>query len=477
MFPTAMEKINALILDDDRLCAERLVIMLNQYGVNATWTNEPKEAIQKMLHQSFDILICDIYLPEMNGLEMLQRVKKEHPKTDVILISGQSDMNIVIKALRLGAIDFIKKPVTPKLIKCAIERSDKFRNGSKAHYSRDISQSLISDNLKSRIKSNFIGISGAMKHVRNMAILAAREKDVNVLITGENGTGKEIVARIIHYASQSSDQPFFPINCAAIPDSLLESEFFGHIKGSFTGAADNKKGFFELANNGTLFLDEISEMPLQLQAKLLRALEENKIKPVGGNKEIEVDLRIISATNSDIEDIINKKKLRIDLYHRLNTMMIHIPPLRERIEDVEPLVKYFIHMLSEKRKIQKPEIDRTVFEHLKKYHFPGNVRELKNMVERALILSSGKEIEISHFQFKTEPKKNQPMESIGTLNINQNEIKLIIYALLQCNNNNTEASKVLGISRDTLIRKKKKYDIDFVDENYLKDSPLSRYLI
>ncbi|MBN2172971.1 MAG: sigma-54-dependent Fis family transcriptional regulator [Bacteroidales bacterium] len=471
-----MEGLKTLILDDDRLYANHLKCLLTRLHISTTCALTPSEAFDYLLSHPYDLFICDIFLPEKNGLEILKLVKQKYPGMDVILISGKGDMDTVIKALRLGAVDYLKKPFSEHELLSALKRTQKFNEVYPANGNGFSNNSLLSNHLIEKIPSGFIGTSQGMVQVRNLAILASREKDVNILITGENGTGKEIVARIIHFASDRNNQPFYPVNSAAIPDSLLESEFFGHRKGSFTGANENKKGFFELADNGTLFLDEISEMPLQLQAKLLRAIEEKKIKPVGGINEINVDIRIVSATNSNVDELISKKRLRIDLYHRLNTMMINIPPLRERPEDIRPLVDHFAHQFSIHRFKKCPQINPNIIDHLKKYHFPGNVRELKNMVERAIIISRGKEINKTYFEFQNYPKKITSMKTTGNLNIDENEMKLIIFALFQSNNNNTVASRLLGISRDTLIRKKKKYNIGVINEKTFNESPFSKYL-
>ncbi len=316
---------------------------------------------------------------------------------------------------------------------------------------------LISKELEKRIEKTLIGKSKAIKDVLKLAITATKYKDVNVFITGENGTGKEIIARIIHFESPRKDFPFFTVNSSAIPENLLESEFFGHTKGAFTGALKDKKGYFELANKGTLFLDEIADMPVNLQAKLLRAIEERKIKRVGDNKEIKVDIRIISATNRNIDELIEEKKFRLDLYHRINTLSIFIPPLRERKEDIEPLLLYFVEYFSKILNKKIPTIDKEVIDHLSKYDFPGNVRELRNMVERAIILSYTNHLTVADFPFK-----NAKIAKDKSNMTKSEEIELIKKTLIKNNFNKSLAAKEMNISRDALIRKMKKYGLEII---------------
>jgi transcriptional regulator with PAS, ATPase and Fis domain len=282
--------------------------------------------------------------------------------------------------------------------------------------------------------------------------------DTNVLVTGESGTGKENIARIIHFASARKDNLLLTVNSSSITESLMASEFFGHKKGSFTDAIADKKGFFEMCDHGTLFLDEIADMPLSLQAKVLRAIEEKKITRVGETHQISTDFRIISATNHELDKLVEEKKFRLDLLHRLNTLHIHIPPLRERIEDIEPLLNYFTRDFSMKINRQAPKIDPEVIEMLKHYEFPGNVRELKNMTERAVILSRGNSLTIHDFPFTSKTKSpNHSVSEKSTLK--EQEVETIRLALQSNDFNQKAAAEQLGISRDALIRKMKKYNI------------------
>jgi DNA-binding NtrC family response regulator len=379
------------------------------------------------------------------------------------MITGHGDMDMVIEAMHLGAVDFIKKPFSFLDIQLAIERTGKYLKLQNQLQLVENRSSLISRDLENRTEKNLVGTSKKIKRVLETALKAGKDRDVSVLITGENGTGKEIIARIIHHASERANDVFYPVNSTATPDSLIESEFFGHRKGSFTDAKEDKKGIFELANGGSLFLDEIADMPFRLQAKLLRALEEKKIKRIGSDKEIDVDIRLISATNQDIDQIIATKKFRVDLYHRINTVTIQIPPLRERIEDIEPLLNYFIKYFASQKNKPIPAIRPDVLGHLKSYHFPGNVRELRNMVERAFILSGNDILTVSDFPItsKSELTENS---SLPGLNVFRNEMHLIKEAMKKSNYNQKRAAALLGISRDALIRRLKKYSIKIVKD-------------
>jgi DNA-binding NtrC family response regulator len=454
-----MKPLKILILDDEKIYTDKLAHYFENSKFQTFTANAPAKAFEILHSEKIDILICDYILPEMDGLEVVAKVKSDFPEVEVIMISAHGDMDTVIEATRLGAIDFIKKPLRMIELQLAVERTGKFIQLQNQMSSLENDRSLISRQLENLIDRDFVGISEKIQKVRDMALLAAKEKDVNVLVTGENGTGKEIIARIIHYASERSKKPFYPVNSAAIPETLLESEFFGHKKGAFTDATSDKKGCFELADGGTLFLDEISEMPAAMQAKLLRAIEEKKIKPVGGSKEISVDVRIIAATNKDIEKLIEENKFRLDLFHRINTLIINIPPLRERLDDIEPLVDHFVTEITRKKNLPLPKIQQDLLDNLKQYAFPGNVRELRNLVERALILSEGKSLRMIDFPLTSVIQKTAVENQSPDLNLDSNEKTLILMALEQADYNQVKAAESLGILRDALRRKMQKHNI------------------
>ncbi len=343
-----------------------------------------------------------------------------------------------------------------EIIKIQLESKQKLEKVQVEIVRKNEKINLISRELESLIEKDFIGISENIKSVLELAFTSANNKDTHVLITGENGTGKEIIARIIHHASERKKEAFIPVNCTAIPETLLESEFFGHRKGAFTGAIENKKGLFELADNGTLFLDEIADMPPSLQAKLLRVIEEKKFKRIGENTEIHVNVRIISATNRNIKQLIDKKEFRIDLYYRINTLEINIPPLRERPEDIEPLIRHFAEFFAKKMKKPIPKISKELIHNLRKYNFPGNVRELKNLIERVMILSKNNFLDVSDFPITSEEITEQStIESAEA----DNEKIAIKKALRTTDFNQIKAAELLGISRLVLIRRMKKYNI------------------
>ncbi|KON28411.1 hypothetical protein AC481_01540 [miscellaneous Crenarchaeota group archaeon SMTZ-80] len=451
-----MNTLSILVLDDEKEITDKICNFLNRKNFKAIGSYTPKHAIKILEQVPIDIFVIDVLLPEMNGIELLKYTKAKFPDIEVIIISAHGTMDMVIEALQAGAIDFMKKPVELLDLQLAIQRTGKYIDLQNRFQIMQNKSSLISIELENSIEKNFIGVSEDIKKVMELATKVGKDRDINVLIFGENGTGKEIVARIIHYASDRRDHPFHPVNSAAIPESLLESEFFGHKKGAFTDAKETRKGLFELANGGSLFLDEIGDMPYVLQAKILRAIEEKKIKQVGSEKEFTADVRIISATNKNLDKLIEEKKFRMDLYHRINSFVINISPLRERPDDIEPLLLHFLNILANNKNRPIPKIKNNVIKELKKYHFPGNVRELKNMVERALILCENNTLDIRDFAL---PVNKSKISLPVNLNLKDNEIRLIRHALFKAKHNQNKASKYLGISRDALIRRMRKYNI------------------
>jgi len=453
-----LKKIKVLTIDDEQNFTEEIHEYLQKTGFESFTANTVRPGLSILKKNDIDLLILDIRLPGANGLDILKQVKEEYPNLEVIIVSAHGDMESVIQAMRLGALDYLRKPFRHVDFQIAIERTQKFILLNKKLQVMEEKNSLISQGLSEKIERNFVGESEKIRQVLDLALTASKFSDTNVLITGESGTGKENVARIIHYASNRKDRVFCGVNSSAISESLLESEFFGHKKGSFTGAINDKQGFFEIADQGTLFLDEIADMPINLQAKILRAIEEKKITRVGETHQIASNFRIIAATNHDVEQLVQEKKFRLDLMHRLNTLHIHIPPLRERPEDLEPLLRYFVTDFSVK--LNKPElkVDKKIIPALKLYDFPGNVRELKNMTERAMILCKGDLLSVEDFPIKT---KSVVMEGgeVEVLNLQENEIKLIRLALRNFNFNQKKASDALGVTRDSLIRRMKKFNI------------------
>jgi DNA-binding NtrC family response regulator len=397
-------------------------------------------------------------MPGVNGLDLLKDIKVNYPDIEVIVVSGHGDMDTVISAMRLGAIDYLRKPFRQMDIRIAIERTQKFLLLQQRLKQVEEKNSLISKSLQARIERQMIGTSDGIRKVLDLAVKAANYPDTHVLITGESGTGKENIARIIHFLSSRKDNLLYTVNSSSVIDSLMESEFFGHKKGSFTGAINDKKGFFEICNHSTLFLDEIADMPLILQSKVLRAIEEKQITRVGDTAPVKTDFRIISATNRDLDKLVDKKKFRLDLLHRLNTFTIHIPPLRERPEDIEPLLHFFISDFSKKINKPVPVIEESVIPALRSYEFPGNVRELKNMVERAVILSKGGLLGLNDFPVK-QKQRGSEMSVFPSGTLEEIEMALIRNTLHLHGYNQISTARALGISRDALIRKMAKYHI------------------
>ena len=455
---TLEDKIKILILDDEKQFTEELHEYLRKKGFESFETNALPEAQHVLANHDIDLLILDVRLQGVNGLDILKDVKVQFPNLEVIVISAHGDMDTVIKALRLGAFDYLRKPFRHIDIQITIERTQKYLQLQRKVKLAEERNSLISKTLEQKIDRHFIGVSPKIREVFESAMTAAKYPEANVLITGESGTGKENIARIIHYSSEQKDHVFCAVNSSAITDSLLESEFFGHKKGSFTGAVTDKMGFFEVCNQGTLFLDEIADMPLNLQAKILRAAEEKVITRVGDTKPIKTEFRIISSTNHDIEKRVQENKFRLDLFHRLNTLHIHIPPLRERPEDIKPLLIHFTESFTQKFNRPKFSIDNEIFRTLKSYSFPGNIRELKNMTERAIMLCKNNSLTIHDFPVKspTQPASEADNEVV---NLKFHEIDLIRKALLTTKFNQKAAADILGITRDALIRKMKKYSL------------------
>ncbi|MCX6278601.1 MAG: sigma-54 dependent transcriptional regulator [Bacteroidetes bacterium] len=451
-------KIKILILDDEKQFTEELSEFFQNSGFEAYEANTEREARKILISLDIDLLILDVRLPGVNGLDILKDVKIQFPDMEVIVVSAHGDMDTVIKAMRLGAFDYLRKPFRHIDIQIAIERTQKYIQLQRRLKQMEEKNSLISKTLEEKINRQFIGVSPQILNVLEQAVTAANYPEANVLITGESGTGKENIARIIHYSSKRKDHIFCAVNSSAITETLLESEFFGHKKGSFTGAISDKMGFFEVSNEGTLFLDEIADMPLTLQAKILRATEEKVITRVGDTNQVHTDFRIISATNHDINSGVENKKFRLDLLHRLNTLHIHIPALRERTEDIKPLLTHFVNVFATKFNKPNIKVSKDVFDALLNYDFPGNVRELRNMTERAIILCKGNVIGINDFPVK--PQKNSTTEeTAGSVNLKTNELNLIQKALKNCKYNHQATADALGIHRDALSRKMIKYNI------------------
>jgi len=455
--------LSVLILDDEVDFTEELKEYFENAGFISYAANTVEKGFEVLSQNNIDLLILDIRLPGTNGLDVLKKVKSQYSSIEVIMVSAHGDMDTVIESIRLGAFDYMRKPLRFIDLQIAIERTQKFLYMQQKLAKIEEKNSLITKNIQASIGRHFIGKSPQIIKIFELAQTASKYVHVNVLITGESGTGKEIIARIIHYMGPNGDNYFGAINCSAITESLMESEFFGHKKGAFTGAVNDKKGLFELCNEGTLFLDEIADMPYTLQSKILSAIEEKEITKVGDTKLISTNFRVIAATNINLDCLVEEKKFRLDLLHRLNTLHIHIPPLRERPEDIAPLLIDFTEEFS--KKINKPikSIDDDVVAKLVNYSFPGNIRELRNMTERAIILCSGNILMPNDFTLPSRQSK-VPIQQSPATKLVQHEVEYIRTALENAKYNQSLAAEFLGISRHALIRKIKKFGINIIKQ-------------
>ena len=457
-----MEKIKILVVDDELRVRDEIAEFLLENKYQVFKAGLPSEAFEILKKNDIDLVILDIKLPEMDGLSALKIIKETYPNIEVIMISGHGDMGSVIEAMRKDAADFFPKPFRLLDINLAIQRTTRYINLNIKYQELEKNYSLISKEIQKNIGHQLIGKSKAMKHVISMMTKVANVENTTVLITGESGTGKELVARGIHYLSSRNKQFFHSVNCSAIPETLFESEFFGHKKGSFTGAIENKPGWFEIANKGTLFLDEIGDMPLSQQAKLLRVLEERKVSRVGSHDKIDVNVRVITASNQELKNMSQEKEFRLDLYHRIGSFIIDLPPLRERQEDIPLLIDYFIKYYTESLKKSIHKIDPAINKELSNYAFPGNIRELRNMVERALILSENGFLKLDDFQLGSTEILDSNVATgtaIDTWDLELSERSLIKRALEQSNNNKSKAAELLNISWQSLDRRMKKFEI------------------
>ena len=372
-----------LIIDDERSIRNTLKDILENEGYSVDVAEDGIHGLDKLKNEHYDLVFCDVKMPKMDGIEVLGNIKKENPDQTVVMISGHGTIDTAVESLKIGAFDFIEKPLDlNRLLVCV-------RNGMER-------KSLVQETktLKKKISKDvtMIGHSPEMEHLRSV-IERVAASNAKVLITGENGTGKEVVAKMLYKSSARSNNPFVEVNCAAIPSELIESELFGHEKGSFTSAVKQRIGKFEQANGGTLFLDEIGDMSLSAQTKVLRALQENEITRVGSDKSLKVDVRVFAATNKNLLEEIQKGNFREDLYHRLGVILIHVPPLRERLEDIPELVDYFLSVICDEQGIPTKIFSADAKEEMKKYRWGGNIRELRNAVERMVILC-GNEITV-----------------------------------------------------------------------------------
>ncbi len=453
---SALAKI--LVVDDEDAQRQIISDVLSRAKYDVTQASGTIEAVEQIEKDRLDLIITDLKMEDGNGIDVLRGAKQVSPETEVIVMTAYGSIESAVEAMRQGAHDYITKPFDKEVLLVSVQRALEHKQ-------------LRQENLELRelveTRFNLGNIVGTSEKMQKIFRLIERSIPVNstVLIQGESGTGKELVARSIHFNGPRKKNPFVAVNCAAVPENLIESELFGHEKGAFTGAIQTKKGKFELADGGTIFLDEIGDMSMELQAKLLRVLQEMKIERVGGTELISVDVRVIAATNKNLEREVAKGNFREDLFFRLNVIVVDIPPLRERKEDVPPLIDFFKRKLSQEFQRRYPVLDSAVIDKFVAYHWPGNVRELENTLERLLVLTDKDKIAVDDLprsllapQAAAEQLPGVRLPEEG-LSIEEVEKKLICEALARTGGHILKASKLVGMTYKTLQYRIKKYDI------------------
>jgi two-component system, NtrC family, response regulator PilR len=436
---------SVLIIDDEPDILELLEITLSRMELEVQCACDMKSALRLLDKYKFDLCLTDMRLPDGDGLEIITYVQKKHSQLPIAVITAHGSMEIAIQALKLGAFDFLSKPIDINLLRTLVKNALKLADEGRPHTDRKL-----------------IGESTAIKELREKIKKLARSQ-APVYISGESGTGKELAARMIHEQGPRSGKLFIPVNCGAIPQDLMESEFFGHKKGSFTGAASDKDGFFQAADGGTLFLDEVAELPAHMQVKLLRVIQEKQVRSIGEQKESPVNVRILSATHKDLNLLVKEGKFREDLFYRINVIELHVPPLRDRQEDVPILAEHILSKIADENGIKQAKLNTGGIKALQNHNYPGNIRELENILERATTLCEGSEIDESDLGIAQKGEKTDELESddvpldsyLGDI-----EKTRIIDALEQTRWNKTKAAKILGISFRALRYRLEKLGLD-----------------
>ena len=442
-----------LICDDEEGMRRYLGKMLKSWGYQAEGFASPILLLKtlKETDSAADLLLLDVKMPEMDGIEVLTQLKAQLPQLPVIMMTGHGTIESAVEAMKIGAHDYLTKPFPQEklfaLVKHTLEQ----------HRLREENNALKKELQEQKIPAAPIFRSAKFRQAYDLA-LAVADSDSSTLVLGESGTGKELVAAAIHYASPRKGNRFLAINCAALSETLLESQLFGHIKGAFTGAVQAQKGLLEETDQGTLFLDEVGELSQPLQAKLLRVLQEGEFIPVGATKTKKVDVRFVAATNKDLQQEVNAGRFRQDLFYRLNVISIELPPLRERTEDIEPLAEHFLQKIASKSRRQVEGIAPDALAALKSYHWPGNVRELENVMERCSILARGGMISIDQLPFRAD-EIQQSSPAALPLNLRDTERLQVIRALRETRWNKSRAAQLLGVTRKTIDRKIKEFDL------------------
>lgn len=447
-----------LIIEDDTAFSQMLQKFLEKHGNQVETSLSAVDAKSKLTISNFDVILTDLRLPDYDGIQLLSNIKEIHPKTPVIVMTGYAEVGTAVSAMKKGAFDYISKPFTPEemlmLISSALEsNAAQSIKEDAVHKAKEETNTV-----KITQKGGITGISDASRKLNEYINLVA-PTDMSVLITGESGTGKEVTAKNIHDKSKRSSYSFVAVDCGAIPKEIATSEFFGHIKGSFTGAIEDKIGHFEAANSGTLFLDEVGNLSYENQVQLLRALQERKIKRVGSTKEIKVDVRIITATNENLLEAVEKGTFREDLYHRLNEFSIEIPALKQRHEDLALFSDYFLDMANESLGKNVKGFSDAVLETFQSYHWPGNLRELQNTIKRAVLLTPDDYVSVETLP-ATITQNGTNTGGINEFSKSEYEKNQILRALKQTNFNKSKAAKLLQVTRKTLYNKINYYNLD-----------------
>jgi DNA-binding NtrC family response regulator len=438
-----------LVIDDEPKMTVLISASLSEAGFAVESAMTGKEAMDKLTRGEYDLVVSDIRLPAPDGLDILRWLTANRPETIVIMMTAFGEVKTAVEAMKAGAAEYLIKPFPLDELLLQVRR---LLDRRRTEQLKDLREK----DFESLAYDEFIGSSPAAAELMDLVKKVATT-DTTVLIIGESGSGKELVARMTHHFSSRRGRPFIPVNCAALTETLLESELFGHEKGAFTGAVARKAGRFELADGGTIFLDEIGEMSTALQAKLLRVLEERRLVRVGGVDMIPIDVRLITATNRNLKEMVKNGAFREDLYFRVNVFPLAVPPLRERLDDIPTLTRYFL----QKMKFPHPDLDPEVIARLQNYHWPGNIRELKNILERAVILAGHEPIDIDCVGLEDDDMGNGlTVPSAAGKSLRESEKQLILDALRRCDGNKTEAAKLLGITRRRLYSRMKIHGLE-----------------
>ncbi len=457
-----------LIVDDHEPIASGLALMVERMGHEGVAATSGPEGLIKLRRRPFDLVITDYRMDEMDGLEVLEAVKQEEPDTDVMINTAHGTIEIAVEAMKKGAVDFITKDLPREAIRLKIEKVLEYRAARRERERLDEENRYLREEIGGRY--NFGEIVGQSVQIQDILVTVRKVAgtDSSVLIYGESGTGKELVARALHYQSGRKEGPFVKVNCGTLPHELVESELFGHEKGAFSGAVRQKKGKFELAEGGTIFLDEVGDIPLETQAKLLRVLQEKQFDRVGGEQTLEVDVRVVAATNRPLKNMVEEGTFREDLFYRLEVIPLNLPPLRERKDDIPELVELFLRKKCEEMNLPPKRLMPEAAEALKNYMWPGNVRELENVIERTIVLSDGEEIGLHDLPLvleedqgrRADPDDLPPGEIPLNKMLDDLERELIGRAMEQANRIKTRAAQILGIKTSALYYKLEKHGLE-----------------